>query len=254
MFSTEKGHVTTTKQERLIVLGHLSSVLAHEIRNPLAGISAATQMLGGKLQPTDPGKKYVSMILKEVDRVNDIVKDLVDFSRESRAYMMRASVATLVDAALEKFSGPFEQAGIRVEKQSDDVPFVVCDAEHMGRAFGHLIANAVDAMPDGGTLTVRTAYDEGAKHVSVIIEDTGRGVEIENLAELFSPFYTTKTKGSGLGLPIALKFVEEHGGTIAARRGEPSGLTMTVRWPVEPPADAGGDDSQGTEQISDSIR
>jgi len=225
-----------TKQERLIVLGHLSSVLAHEIRNPLAGISAATQMLDGKMEGTDSRKKYIGMILKEIDRVNDIVKNLLDFSREGRAYMMQASVRGLIEGALEHFAEPFERTGIRVEAHHDErLPFVVCVSEHMGRVFRNLIANAVDAMPDGGTLTIRTTFDAIAQHVTVSIGDTGIGPQVEELGELFSPFYTTKTKGSGLGLPVALNFIEEHGGTIAAQRGMPRGLTMLVRWPVEPP-------------------
>lgn len=225
-----------TKQERLIILGHLSSVLAHEIRNPLAGISAATQMLDGKMEGTDSRKKYIGMILKEIDRVNDIVKNLLDFSREGRAYMMQASVRGLIEGALDQFAEPFERAGIRVETHHDErLPFVVCDSEHMGRVFRNLIANAVDAMPDGGTLTIRTAFDAIARDVTVSIGDTGVGPQVEDLVELFSPLYTTKTKGSGLGLPVALNFVEEHGGTITAQRGTPRGLTMLVRWPVEPP-------------------
>jgi len=226
----------TTRQERLIVLGHLSSVLAHEIRNPLAGISAATQMLDGKMDGTDSRKKYISMILKEIDRVNDIVKNLLDFSREGRAYMMQASVRSLLEHALEQFTEPFEGAGIRVEAHYDDtMPFAICDAEHMGRVFRNLIANAVDAMPGGGTLRIRAVFDEAGRRVAVSVEDTGVGPQVEDLSELFSPFYTTKTKGSGLGLPVALRFAEEHGGTITARRVEPRGLAMIVEWPLEPP-------------------
>jgi signal transduction histidine kinase len=230
----------STKQERLVVLGRLSSVLAHEIRNPLAGISAATQLLAGKMGRDDPKSKYVGMILKEIGRVDDIVKNLLDFSREGRACMMRADLRAIVDAALAPFAAPFERVGIRVETHHGaDVPFVVCDAEQMGRVFRNLIANAVDAMPQGGALTVRTALD-GANDVTVSFEDTGKGTDVEDVGELFSPFYTTKTKGNGLGLPVALKCVEDHGGTITARRGAACGMTMTVRWPLGPHAPAGG--------------
>ena len=230
----------TTKQERLIVLGRLSSVLAHEIRNPLAGISAAIQVLGGKIAEADPRRKYVGMILKEVERVNDIVKNLLDFSREGRAYMMPARVRTLIEHALEQFAQQFEHAGICVETDhDDDLPVVVCDVEQMGRVFRNLIANAVDAMPRGGTLTVRTAHDAATGQVTVSFEDTGIGTDVADLGELFSPFYTTKTKGNGLGLPVALKCIEEHGGTITAQRGEPCGLTMVVQWPVKPLNEAG---------------
>ncbi len=232
----------STKQERLIVLGRLSSVLAHEIRNPLAGISAATQMLDGKMDRGDPRKKYVGMILKEVDRVNDIVKNLLDFSREGRAYMVPVRVADLVESALGRFAGPLEKAGIRVTTEyGDDVPRAVCDTEHMGRVFQNLIANGIDAMEAGGTLSVRVWHDAADGQVAVSFEDTGAGIEVENMGDLFSPFYTTKAKGNGLGLPVALKFVEEHGGTITARRLEPHGLAMTVRWPVEP-SQAAADD------------
>ena len=123
-----------TKQERLIVLGRLSSVLAHEIRNPLAGISAATQMLDGKMMGADPRKKYVDMILKEVERVNGIVKNLLDFSREGRAYMMRANVRTLVESALEQFSTACRRAGIGVvADHNGDVPLVMCDPAQIGQ-------------------------------------------------------------------------------------------------------------------------
>ena len=231
----------STKHERLVVLGRLSSVLAHEIRNPLAGISAATQLLAGKMERDDPRGKYVGMILKEIDRVDDIVKNLLDFSREGRACMMRADLLGIIDAALAPFATPFERVGIRVETRfGADVPLVVCDAEQMGRVFRNLIANAVDAMPRGGTLTVGTAADEAVGQVAVSFEDTGKGTDVDDLSELFSPFYTTKTKGNGLGLPVALKSVEDHGGTISARRGVPCGLAMTVRWPLKPPTSAGG--------------
>jgi signal transduction histidine kinase len=104
----------------------------------------------------------------------------------------------------------------------------------MARAFTNLIANAIDAMPQGGVLTLRTTHDRAAGRIAVSVEDTGVGTDVADLGELFSPFYTTKTKGNGLGLPVALKCVEEHGGTIRTRRNEPRGLTMVVEWPVEP--------------------
>jgi two-component system sensor histidine kinase HydH len=248
-FATGKGDLMTTKQERLIVLGRLSSVLAHEIRNPLAGISAASQILDGKIGGTDPRKKYVGMILKEVERVNGIVANLLDFSREGRACLVRANVRTIVASALAPFAAQFDRAGIRVVVQhDDDVPPVACDPAQIGQVFRHLISNAVDAMAGGGTLTVRTAYDTATRHVAVHFEDTGVGIEVDDLTELFSPFYTTKTKGSGLGLPVALKLVEEHGGAIRAARREPCGLTMVVEWPVEAAPSAGsGSDGPGSD-------
>jgi signal transduction histidine kinase len=225
----------TSKHERLVVLGRLSSVLAHEIRNPLAGISAATQMLGGKLDPTDPKRKYVGMILDEIGRVEEIVKDLLDYSRDGQACMMKADLRSIVEKALSSFADAFERLGVCVNVHHDGaMPFVRCDAEQIERAFRNLIANAVDAMAQGGALTIRTAHDARTGEVTVTFEDTGVGTDLDDLGELFSPFYTTKTKGNGLGLPVALKALEEHGGTITPRRGASCGLTMVVRWPALP--------------------
>ncbi|MBN1917969.1 MAG: hypothetical protein JW889_08685 [Verrucomicrobia bacterium] len=231
----------TKKQERLLVLGRLSSMLAHEIRNPLAGISAATQLLGGKLDGGDPRRKYVNMILKEVDRVDEIVKSLLDYARDGRACMVRADLRSILDAALSFFSDRFDAGGIGVVRIDGDlVPPLVCDIDMVGRALRNLIANAVDAMPNGGTLTMRTAYDAAQREVSVHVEDTGVGAAVADLSELFSPGYTTKTKGNGLGLAVAVKCMEEHGGTITAHRRAEGGLAMVVRWLVDPPnADRG---------------
>jgi signal transduction histidine kinase len=240
----------TSKQERLLVLGRLSSMLAHEIRNPLAGISAATQLLRGKLDGADPRRKYVGMILKEVDRVDEIVKNLLDYSREGRACMMRADLPSILDTAVSIFRDRLDATGVEVVSTHDEaVPFVVCDMDMLGRAFRNLIANGIDAMPSGGTLLLRTAYDAAGGWVSVHVEDTGIGVEVDDLTELFSPFYTTKTKGNGLGLPVAVKCIEEHGGTITAHRRAAGGLAMVVRWPVNP-LEADGDPTQEVQDRS----
>jgi signal transduction histidine kinase len=155
--------------------------------------------------------------------------------------MMRADLRAIVDGALASFGAQFERAAIGVETQhATDMPLVVCDGEQMGRVFRNLIENAVDAMARGGTLTVRTALDEAAGQVAVSFEDTGNGTDVEDLGELFSPFYTTKTKGNGLGLPVALKCVEEHGGTIIPRRRASGGLAMIVQWPLARPTSAIG--------------
>ena len=231
----EKGDQMTPKHDRLVVLGRLSSVLAHEIRNPLAGISAATQMLGGKLEQTDPKHKYVGMILSEIERVEEIVKNLLDYSREGRPCMMRADLGSIIEKALGCFGEDFERSRVCVDVRHDGaMPFVRCDAEQIERAFRSLIVNALDAMPQGGTLTIRTAHDAAAGEVTVTFEDTGVGSDLDDLGEMFSPFYTTKTKGHGLGLPVALKCLEEHDGSITPRRGASCGLAMVVRWPALP--------------------
>lgn len=225
----------TSKRDRLVVLGRLSSVLAHEIRNPLAGISAATQVLGGKLEPADPKRKYVGMILSEIERVEEIVKNLLNYSREGQPCMMRADLGSIIEKALGTFGDAFDRSRVCVDVRHDGaMPFVRCDAEQIERAFHNLISNAVDAMPQGGTLTIRTAHDASTGEVTVTFDDTGVGTELEELDELFSPFYTTKAKGNGLGLPVALKCLEEHGGSITPRRGASCGLTMVVRWPALP--------------------
>ncbi len=221
-------------RDRFVVLGRLSSTLAHEIRNPLAGISAVTQVLDGKIDADDPRKKYINLILREIERVNKLVYDLLSYTRRGKSYFMRVDVHSLIDKVLSSQAQKFSNRKIEVRKRfGEQVPAVMVDCEQIELAFINIVINAIEAMEEGGILTVETEI-EGKEPGEVAIEfiDTGKGSELEDLSELFSPFYTTKTQGVGLGLAVTSKIVEDHNGTVSAEKNREKGLKFTVFLPV----------------------
>ena len=226
--------------DQFLILGRMSAMLAHEIRNPLAGISAVTQVLEGKIDTNDPRKKYVSLIMKEIDRVNKIVHDLLDYTRDSRPYFVRVETASLVDKTLAFHVEDLEEKNIQVDRQYKSEGLLVqVDQEMIERVFSNIIENAIEALDENGRLTITAAVDEdgdgSGNTVRIGFSDTGRGSEIEDLSEMFSPFYTTKTKGTGLGLAVSSKVVEEHNGTLEVAANPDKGLTFTVSLPVDQP-------------------
>jgi signal transduction histidine kinase len=232
------GEVKMKNTDKFLILGRMSAMLAHEIRNPLAGISAVTQVLEGKIDRNDPRKKYVSLIMKEIDRVNKIVHELLDYTRDSRPYFVRVEVASLVDKALAFGAEELEEKNIQVDRQYESEGLVVqVDQEMIQRVFSNIIENAIEALDENGRLTITAEADEHdngkRKTVRIGFSDTGRGTELDDLSEMFSPFYTTKTKGTGLGLAVSSKVVEEHNGTLGVEANPEKGLTFTVTLPAD---------------------
>lgn len=222
--------------ERLQILGKMSAVIAHEIRNPLAGITAVTQVLEGKLERDDPRRQYVSLILKEIDRVNKLVHDLLDYTRETKPYFLVTCPSSIINRALTYFSKELGEKNIVVKREySPDEIKVPLDQEKMERVFRNIIQNSIEAIDGNGQIVVSVNQVNGkegeSKGVEVVITDNGKGIVTEDLNNLFSPFYTTKSKGTGLGLAVAMKLVEEHKGRIWAERNTGKGISMHIFLP-----------------------
>lgn len=230
--SAEKGSLE--KEQRLIILGQLSRTLAHEIRNPLTGISTMAQVLDGKIEDHDPRKKYIRQIIKETVRVNRIVKDILRYARPIEPFASPVSISDLIEEVLHSMADKLIGARVKVDMGvGDDLPAVDCDHELMGEVFGNIISNAVNAMGDGGSLAITGAMVQYGERESLRLwfRDEGSGSDVDSLEELFSPFYSTWAKGTGLGLAVARKIVEAHGGKINALRNEERGLTFVIEIP-----------------------
>lgn len=224
--------------ERLQILGRMSAVIAHEIRNPLAGITAVTQVLEGKLERDDPRRQYVSLILKEIDRVNKLVHDLLDYTRETKPYFLVTCPSSIINRAIISFSNELKEKNITVKSEfgTDEIK-VPLDQEKMERVFRNIIQNSIEAIEENGELAISVKpvkeKESEYKGVEVIISDNGKGIVVEDLNKLFSPFYTTKSKGTGLGLAVAMKIVEEHKGRIWAEKNNGKGISMHIFLPAE---------------------
>lgn len=221
------------RAERLAALGQLSAGLAHEIRNPLAVIRGSAEMLEKELALADPvAIELAGFISSEVNRVNDLVARFLDFARPLRLQTEAVELAPLLERAIHDAQGRWPDASVAVERNFPAAGLrLQADATLLERAFSNLVANAFEAMqPHGGTLRVGAAA--GADALLVSFADSGPGVPAELREQIFNPFFTTKSTGTGLGLPIVAKIVDQHGGTLRLIETAPPGACFEIQLPL----------------------
>jgi two-component system sensor histidine kinase HydH len=197
LFQTEEQ---LRRADRLSALGELSAGMAHEIRNPLGSIKGAVEILKDDYQPDDAKYEFIQILQKETDRLNHIVQEFLGFSRPKQPDFQYADLNEAIESVLTLTAQEAKKTVVRVKKKLDpSIGRRSLDAGLLKQAFLNLILNAIQAMPSGGVLTVESRLREDA--VEVTIADTGIGISEENRKKLFSPFFTTKKYGTGLGLP-----------------------------------------------------
>ncbi len=221
------------QSERLATLGKLATTVAHEVRNPLGGIRGAAQLLQLEDESNSEIQEYIQVIIKEVDRLNRVVEQLLVSGNPRTAGVRPSDIGDLIDNSLSICQSELVRDNICVEKYfADDCPPVSMNGDGMTQVLLNLFRNAIESMEDGGILTVRTVYNATNQAVQIYIKDTGRGIPSDVASRLFDPFYTTKQKGTGLGLAISQQIVEEHGGTIEVDVTEPQGATFIITLSV----------------------
>jgi len=222
--------------ERLAALGRLTAEIAHEIRNPLTSLGGYARRLL-RTVTGEQEKEYAGIVVAEASRLEHLLRDILDFSRPARYELRRQPLTPILREALAAFGDRFAERDLHVAADlAVQVP-VFIDAGHVRRAVDNLVANAIDAMPPGGTLYVSTrlAAARCMDFVAVSIADTGPGISEADLGRLFEPFWTTKKmgKGTGLGLPITRKIAEAHGGFITIENRPGGGLASTLWFPYQ---------------------
>lgn len=226
----EAAQVRLVRRERLAVLGQLASSVGHELRNPLGAIRNTVYLLRMILEEPEPGIEEALVILdKEVDTSRQIIDSLLDFARVRTPARRQVEIHDILLEVLASISVP---ENIEVICQLDEtLPALLADTNQLLRVFGNILVNAIQAMPEGGQLVVRSQADDSS-WVSVSVTDSGVGIPKENLDAIFEPLFTTKAAGIGLGLSLAKMLVEGHGGTVEVQSVEDKGSTFTVRLPV----------------------
>ncbi|HEX9049987.1 MAG TPA: GAF domain-containing protein [Anaeromyxobacter sp.] len=216
--------------ERLAALGEMSAVVAHEVRNPLGVIFNSLGSLRRLVRPTGDAKMLLEIVEEEADRLNRIVGDLLDFARPATPELRGEPLERVVEDALAAALAQ-HPPGVEVLRELDpSLPPVRMDARLVRQAVLNVLVNAVQAMPEGGRLTVRSRAD--GDEAVLEVEDTGGGIPDEVRARIFEPFFTTKASGTGLGLAVVRRIVEGHGGTVVVRSRAGEGTVFGLRLPL----------------------
>ncbi len=224
------------RTERIRVAGELATGLAHEIKNPLAGIMVSMEALSQESSLADEDRDVLNRVIMEIKRIEFLLKGLLNYARPPKPQFASTSVNAVInavaDAVLKERLRTLEHAHpiYLVRDLDSDLPEIMADPMQLKQIFMNLMLNAVDAMPDGGTLTVKTSLDPDFLRVE--LSDTGRGIDSDALAKIFSPFFTTKAKGTGLGLSITKRLVEDHGGNISIENNGQGGATCVITLPA----------------------
>jgi len=201
------------RKERLAEIGELASNIAHEIRNPLASMRGSIEMLREDKVPSKHRDQLMGIALREMERLNDIITDFLTYSSPKLIEKQRVDVHLLLEETLALLDNREQEQGkISINKDFDGQLLVQADAQKMKQVFWNLGINAIEAMKDGGHLSVSTEVT--ADRIRILFSDSGAGINREQIDKIFFPFFTTKDEGTGLGLSIAYRIVEEHGGTM----------------------------------------
>jgi len=246
---TKRLQAEIIRMDRMASLGVLASGIAHEIRNPLAGIKAMAQTLQEELETEDTKNEYIERIVRQVNRLDELLKSFFSYARPQRPNPVRSKIPDIVREVLPLFRRKIKDNNIIVkEVYSRSLKEIFVDFHQIEQVFFNLIINAIDAMKEGGTLTIRARLPEETQPIidrrqripklfsdiynEITISDTGIGMDNETLNNMYNPFYTTKPNGTGLGLSIVYQIILEHGGQITVDSELDKGTTFKILLPV----------------------
>lgn len=219
------------RADRLSALGELSAGLAHEIRNPLGSIEGAVQILRRPNLPEDTKQEFGKLAADEVDRLKGLLTNFLQFARPQAPRRRSTEMIQLLDAVRGLTEETAKMTGSRVQVESTgDLPSVTVDPDQLKQVLLDLVLNAVQAMPEGGVVTLRAAKLSDA--IAIEVQDEGVGINPENIEKIFDPFFTTRPNGTGLGLSIAYQIVRQHQGRLEVRRNPERGMTFAILLPL----------------------
>ncbi|MFC1857974.1 nitrogen regulation protein NR(II), partial [Thermodesulfobacteriota bacterium] len=226
------------RAEKLAAIGKLSAGVAHEIRNPLSSIKGFAQYLRHTLADHTKEREYADIMVKEVDRINSVVNDLLTFARPLEPDLAQTDVGQLIQHTVRLVQSDADSRDVAIQTQiSPELKEVYLDSNQITQALLNLLLNALQQITEGGQIAVGAELDKSGNRLTIWIEDNGPGISVDDKDKIFDPFFTTREKGTGLGLAIVHKIVENHGGEIQMESpltGETQGCRFTLLIPVNP--------------------
>ncbi len=222
------------RAEKLSAMGEMAAGISHEIRNPLGIIRSSAELLKKKVAKIDPANALPDIIVEEATRLNNIITDFINFARPRNPRFSPCRIEDLVSKTLSFLAPQVDEKGYRVEKNyQNPLPEIMADAPMLHQSFLNLFINAMQAMPDGGRIGINIR-SEGSR-VAIEIDDDGQGIPDDLIHKIWDPFFTTKDKGTGLGLGIVRNIIEAHGGRIQISTRDPHGARVNIELPITQP-------------------
>ena len=226
-------HRRTVTRERHKALSLMVKGVEHEIRNPVVSIGGFARRILDELPEDDRKKEYAKVILKETERLERMVKESVALQSLTSGRKENLDIHSLIDAALTQTTILKEQHQVKINRHYDyNLPPLPLNYDNMLIAFIQLISNGLEAIDNGGNLTISTSFD-GSSNLVIEISDNGRGIKTEDLERIFDPFFTSKMSGAGMGLPLTRKIIDYHHGTISVKSQPDQGTRVTVTLPLK---------------------
>ncbi|MGB2661640.1 MAG: ATP-binding protein, partial [Candidatus Omnitrophota bacterium] len=216
------------KSEKLKAVATLAAGMAHEIKNPLTSIKTFNEYLPSKHKDLNFVNKFNKIVGDEVDRINYIVKQLLEFSKPSELELKETNVTELLDETLDLLNNDFLKHNIKLEKKYSPLPPLKIDPLQIKQVFLNILLNAIDSMKGGGVITIEARE---SKEITIAIADTGKGIEKEDLKRIFDPFFSKKEDGTGLGLSVVHGIIEKHGGKISVESAPDKGTCFEIALP-----------------------
>jgi len=219
----------------------MAAGLAHEIKNPLAGIKVSIEVLASELEVDQKDRDVFRLIINEINRIETLLKNLLSYARPPKPNFVSLDLNEILETAIRtvqlSLKGAGEESGkVKniefVKELGDGLPVIVADAAQLQQVVLNLLLNAVDAIQEKGTITVKS-LTKGKDSVQIVVADTGKGIDEQGLEKIFQPFFTTKPKGTGLGLSICKRLIEQHHGRMQVARNPGGGLMFTICLPRE---------------------
>ncbi|MCB1895064.1 MAG: two-component sensor histidine kinase [Zoogloeaceae bacterium] len=227
-----RQHALLVESETMVAVGEMATAVAHGIRNPLASIRSSAE-LALEEETTEIGREATRDVILEVDRIGQWLREMLLFARPERGELFEVDLGETVRRSLDNFQRTMARQHIRSQVHiADALPPVKGDAQLLTQMFNSIIANAVEAMPNGGSLDVRAALCHEGKELEMTLSDTGAGIPRAHLDQVLKPFFTSKRSGLGIGLQLVKRIVERHGGRIVLSSVEGQGTTVTLIYPV----------------------
>lgn len=242
----EETRLQLFQSSKMAALGKLAAGVAHQINNPLGGISLFAQLILEEYQLDEGAQKDLHRIIDDAQRCRDTVKELLEFARQSTYKTKLQDINKAIDRTLFLLEKHAIFQNISIERNFDpQLPFVPCDLQQMSHVFMNIVLNAAEAMEGEGRLMVTTSR-QGEDRILMTFTDTGPGIPDDVLRNIFDPFFTTKEegKGTGLGLSVAYRIVNNHGGVLGAKNEPQEGATFWIELPLQAQAEEEGDDEQ----------